>query len=159
MASKRRDAPPRASTPAVARRMACIRGHDNPLELQVRSSLHRKGLRFRVHRRLIPRLRRTVDIVFPGARLAVFIDVCFWHGCPDHGTWPKTNAQWWQEKIETNIQRDLDTDERLRGLGWNVVRVWEHEEIGGVIDRIRRAHEHALATASRIDPRQPPMST
>ncbi|MBZ9797767.1 very short patch repair endonuclease [Mesorhizobium sp. ES1-4] len=120
--------------------MNATSGRNNPRERAVRSALHRRGLRFRLHRRLLANSRRTVDIVFPRARVAVFLDGCFWHGCPLHGTWPKNNAEWWREKIEANIARDRDTDRRLQELGWTVVRVWEHETIEAAIDNI----EHTL---------------
>ncbi len=109
--------------------MRSTRQKDTPAELALRSALHRLGLRFRLHRRLIPGVRRSVDIVFPSARVAVFVDGCFWHGCPLHGTLPaKTNRGWWKEKIEANRRRDRDTDRRLREMSWRVVRVWEHEQ-------------------------------
>jgi DNA mismatch endonuclease (patch repair protein) len=73
-------------------------------------------------------MRRRADIVFAKKRVVVFVDGCFWHGCPEHGTWPKENRQWWREKIEANVARDRDTDTRLRASGWTVVRVWEHED-------------------------------
>lgn len=85
------------------------------------------GLRFRIHQRPLREIRREADIVFPSARVAVFVDGCFWHGCSTHGTWPRANAEWWREKIETNKARDRDTDSRLRAAGWETVRVWEHE--------------------------------
>jgi DNA mismatch endonuclease (patch repair protein) len=102
----------------------------------VRSELHRRGLRYRVDRAPIPGLRRRADIVFPRRRVAVFIDGCFWHGCPDHGTWPKANADWWRAKIEANRTRDRDTDQRLASAGWTVVRAWDHEDAILVADRI-----------------------
>jgi DNA mismatch endonuclease (patch repair protein) len=74
-------------------------------------------------------MRRTADIVFPSVGLAIFLDGCFWHGCPFHASWPKVNAAWWREKIETNRRRDRDTDQRLADEGWTVIRVWEHEPI------------------------------
>lgn len=111
---------------AVSRRMAATRSN-NRLELELRSQLHREGLRFRVHRRLLPDQRRSVDVVFVAAKVACFIDGCFWHGCPLHGTWPKTNAAFWKQKILANRERDRDTDRQLRALGWHVVRVWEHD--------------------------------
>jgi DNA mismatch endonuclease (patch repair protein) len=80
--------------------------------------------------------RRRVDIVFGPARVAVFVDGCFWHGCPEHATWPKRNARFWRKKIEANTRRDRDTDERLRREGWTVVRVWEHEPPNEAADRI-----------------------
>jgi DNA mismatch endonuclease, patch repair protein len=72
-------------------------------------------------------LRREADVVFPRAKVAVFVDGCFWHGCPEHATWPKANADWWRTKIARNQARDAETDESLRLEGWVSVRVWEHE--------------------------------
>ncbi|WP_210241627.1 very short patch repair endonuclease [Mesorhizobium sp. B1-1-9] len=118
--------------------MAATPGRDNPRERALRSALHRSGLRFRLHRPLLTNSRRTVDIVFPRARTAVFLDGCFWHGCPTHGTWPKNNAAWWREKIEANIARDRDTDRRLEEQGWTVLRIWEHEPVEVAATRIKR---------------------
>lgn len=100
---------------------------DTAPEVALRSALHRMGLRFRVDQPLIPKVRRRADIVFRKAKVAVFVDGCFWHGCPDHGTWPKANAPFWREKIEANRRRDADTDERLEEVGWQVLRFWEHD--------------------------------
>jgi DNA mismatch endonuclease (patch repair protein) len=72
-------------------------------------------------------MRRRADLTFVRARVAVFVDGCFWHGCPRHVTWPKANADWWRAKIDANRRRDADTTRRLRVAGWRVVRVWEHE--------------------------------
>jgi DNA mismatch endonuclease (patch repair protein) len=102
------------------------RRRDTAPELALRSLLHGRGLRFRVDYPL-PNLRRRADLAFPRARVAVFIDGCFWHGCPEHGTWPKANAEWWKQKIEGNRKRDADTDQRLREAGWASIRLWEHE--------------------------------
>ena len=82
--------------------------------------------------------RRRADVVFPRARVAVYVDGCYWHGCPEHGTWPKANAAWWREKIEANVRRDRDTDEQLRQAGWTSMRVWGHEEVGKAADRVER---------------------
>jgi DNA mismatch endonuclease (patch repair protein) len=109
---------------------------DTPAELRLRSELHRAGLRYRVDRRVLTGTRRRADIVFTAARVAVFVDGCFWHGCPDHGSWPKRNAVWWKEKIESNRRRDADTDARLEAEGWVSVRVWEHEDAGTAAARI-----------------------
>jgi DNA mismatch endonuclease (patch repair protein) len=91
-----------------------------------------------VHYR-IPGLRRTADIAFPKLRIAVFVDGCFWHGCPEHGTWPKQNAEWWRDKIQTNQRRDADTDSKLAEAGWQVVRIWEHEHPDAATDTIETA--------------------
>ena len=116
------------SSPAVSRRMQLQASRDTAPERTLRSARHRDGLRFRVHVRPIPGVRREADIVFPKARVAIFVDGCFWHGCPQHASWPKANADWWRQKIEANRRRDADTDERLRAAGWTVVRVWTHED-------------------------------
>lgn len=125
--------------PETTMRMSRTAQRDNGRERALRSELHRRGLRFRLHRKLIEGRRRFVDIAFPGARVAVFVDGCFWHGCPEHGTWPKSNAAWWRSKIEANIERDRDTDRRLHAAGWIVIRVWEHEEIRSAADFIEAA--------------------
>jgi DNA mismatch endonuclease, patch repair protein len=137
-----RNTPPASSADAL-RRMTSQRQRDTKGELELRSLLHRRGLRFRVHA-LLPGLRRRSDIVFTRARVAVFVDGCFWHGCPEHGSWPKQNANWWREKIEANQRRDRDTDARLNAAGWTVVRVWEHDDPTQAAERIteivRQAH-------------------
>ncbi len=121
---------------ATSKRMVATHSRDNERERSLRSELHRRGLRFRIYQRLLPPTRRTVDIAFPRARLAVFLDGCFWHGCPVHRSWPRNNAEWWRVKIESNIERDRDTDQRLQRLGWTVLRIWEHETIEVAVDRV-----------------------
>lgn len=119
---------PPASSANVSRRMRATPQRDTPTEIALRSALHRKGLRFRVHRPVdgVPRVRP--DIVFVSARVAVFVDGCFWHACPNHGTLPKENRTWWDEKLRSNVERDLRHNSALRDAGWSVVRVWEHED-------------------------------
>jgi DNA mismatch endonuclease, patch repair protein len=121
--------------------MRAQRERDTGIERAIRSLLHARGLRFRIHRRLLKGTRREVDVVFPGAKVAVFVDGCFWHGCPDHGTWPRNNAGFWRSKIEGNVRRDRDTDARLEADGWTVVRVWEHEAPADAAARIADAVE------------------
>jgi len=121
--------------------MRAQRERDTGIEREIRSRLHARGLRFRVHRRLLKGSRREVDVVFPGAKVAVFVDGCFWHGCPEHGTWPRNNAEFWRRKIEGNVERDRDTDTRLEADGWTVVRVWEHEAPADAAARIAAAVE------------------
>ncbi|HEX9969609.1 MAG TPA: very short patch repair endonuclease, partial [Acidimicrobiales bacterium] len=113
---------------ATRLRMSRQARHDTTPERALRSLLHRQGLRFRLHQRPVAGLRRQADIVFRRAQVAVFVDGCFWHSCPDHATSPKSNGSWWRDKLATNVRRDRDTDERLAEAGWVVVRVWEHED-------------------------------
>ena len=136
---------PIPSSPAASRRMAATRGTNNRADRLIRSALHRRGLRFRIQRRLIPDSTRTVDIVFPRAHLAVFVDGCFWHDCPAHGSQPKSNVEWWREKLRQNVERDQDTNQRLRDLGWRIIRIWEHEDPAEAADLIADAYYQSLA--------------
>lgn len=106
--------------------MVANRGRDTGPEVALRSLLHRSGLRFRVHMALPFDSRRRADIVFTRVGLYVFVDGCFWHGCPDHFVMPKTRRDFWEAKIAGNRARDQDTDERLRAAGLVGMRVWEH---------------------------------
>jgi len=117
-------------------RMARVRQKGTDAELSLRKELHARGLRYRLHVPLLTKPRRVADIVFSSARVAIFVDGCFWHGCPEHASWPKSNAQFWREKIETNRARDADTDRRLQASGWRVVRIWAHESAGEAARRI-----------------------
>jgi DNA (cytosine-5)-methyltransferase 1 len=101
------EARPNVVDPKISKRMAATRGRDNAREVALRSALHRRGFRFRVHLKLLKGLQRTADIAFPSLKIAIFLDGCFWHGCPIHGTWPKNNAEWWREKILTNRKRGV----------------------------------------------------
>jgi len=104
------------------------RSRDTSPELEVRRRLHAAGLRFRVSYRPVPGLNRTADIVFTRQRIAVFIDGCYWHACPEHRTVARANAAYWSEKLARNVARDLDTTERLQDDRWTVLRFWEHED-------------------------------
>src|SRR4051794_22424504 len=126
--SVHQSARPPAASASVASRMSKQRSRNTNAEVTLRRELHSRGFRFRVHRRLLPGVRREADIVFGPARVAVSVDGCFWHGCPEHGTWPKNNAAWWHDKIEKNRRRDRETDAALTAAGWLPVRVWEHED-------------------------------
>jgi len=103
------------------------RARDTKPELAVRRLLHAHGYRYRVNFRPSAGLRRTADIVFTRRRIAVFIDGCFWHGCPLHGTSPRANAAYWGPKLARNMERDLETTAVLEAQGWLVLRFWEHE--------------------------------
>ncbi len=138
---------PTASTAAASRRMAMQRTRDTACEMALRRELHRRGLRYFIHRKPIKGVRREADLLFPRARVAVFVDGCFWHGCPQHATWPKNNAQWWKEKINRNRERDADTDSRLIEGGWKSVRVWEHETADSAASRVEAVLIRRLDTS------------
>ena len=111
----------------------------------VRRFLHAKGLRYRVHVRPLPELRRTADIVFTRCRVAVFVDGCFWHACPVHATKPRRNAQWWETKLNRNIERDKETNMLLEAAGWAVIRVWEHQDPESAAEMISATLQAAAA--------------
>ncbi|WP_253267155.1 very short patch repair endonuclease [Streptomyces sp. NL15-2K] len=106
--------------------MQAVRSRDTKPELLVRRLVHASGLRYRVAARPLPDLRRTADMVFRSAKVAVFIDGCYWHGCPEHYVSPKTNSGYWSDKVARNVARDRDTDRQLEKAGWLVLRYWEH---------------------------------
>lgn len=143
-----------SSSPEVSRRMAKVRQKGTDAEIALRRELYRIGLRYRVDYEVLKKPRRIADIAFPGRRIVIFVDGCFWHGCPEHATWPKSNAEFWRQKIEANQSRDADTNERLRSLGWTVLRFWSHEspvEVARVIanmvamiDSKRRISSHGV---------------
>ncbi|MDO3105822.1 DNA mismatch endonuclease Vsr [Mycobacteroides abscessus] len=108
--------------------MQSNKGRDTRPELALRSAVHALGLRYRVSTRPIKDLRRTADLVFSRARVAVFLDGCFWHGCPEHHTVATTNSEFWAHKVDATKTRDRDTDLRLDTAGWLSVRIWEHED-------------------------------
>ncbi|WP_446040454.1 very short patch repair endonuclease [Streptomyces sp. SID1121] len=116
-----------ASSAAIRRNMQAIRSRDTKPERLIRRLVHAQGLRYRVAARPLADLRRTADLVFRPAKVAVFIDGCYWHGCPEHYVSPKTNTGYWSGKVAGNIARDRDTDQRLAEAGWAVLRFWEHE--------------------------------
>ena len=117
-----------ASSPAVRASMQGNKSRDTSPELAVRRAAHALGLRYRVATRPIKTLRRTADLVFTKRKIAVFIDGCFWHGCPTHHSVAKTNADYWATKVLKNRTRDVDTNETLTAEGWTVLRFWEHED-------------------------------
>ena len=107
--------------------MVANRSRDTGPELAVRRAVHAQGLRYRVGVRPLPDLRRTADLVFRTVKVAVFVDGCFWHYCPEHATRPAANAVYWEDKLRRNCERDTETDALLAEAGWRAVRVWEHE--------------------------------
>jgi DNA mismatch endonuclease (patch repair protein) len=118
---------------------------DTGVELAVRRLLHAAGLRYRVEYPVPGMARRRIDVAFPGVKVAVLIDGCFWHGCPQHATQPKANAEWWRTKLDRNIARDRETTEHLIEQGWTVLRFWEHEAPEEVAVRVGAAVKQRLA--------------
>jgi DNA mismatch endonuclease (patch repair protein) len=104
------------------------RSRDTAPELALRRAVHALGLRYRVATRPIPAIRRTADLVFTRAKVAVFMDGCFWHGCPQHYRAPSANSTYWSTKVDRNRQRDTEVDAILAEHGWQVFRMWEHED-------------------------------
>ncbi|WP_435123377.1 very short patch repair endonuclease [Micromonospora tulbaghiae] len=150
-----RPEPPQASSAAARKVMQGNRGRDTRPELAVRRAAHRRGLRYRVDVQPLPNVRRRADLVFPRERIAVFIDGCYWHGCPEHYKAPSANAAYWSAKIATNVARDQDTNSRLAAAGWRVIRAWEHESAEAVADRLVAARievAHEAANLARPAP-------
>ena len=134
-----------ASSPAVRATMRGNRGRDTRPELALRRAVHAQGLRYFVNRRPVKTIRRTADLVFPTAQLAVFLDGCFWHGCPMHHVAPKANADFWAEKVTRNRERDAQTDHLLADKGWTVLRVWEHVPVDEAVDLVVQGVAHCRA--------------
>jgi len=125
-----------ASDAGIRRSMLSNKRRDTSIELAVRRRLHARGVRYRVDYPPVPGLRRRADVVFIRCRVAVFIDGCFWHRCPVHGTHPKRNADYWEPKLDANAARDAETTALLEAAGWTVLRFWEHEDPDDVAARI-----------------------
>lgn len=120
--------------------MRSNRHRDTGPELAVRSLLHARGLRYRVDYPMkVDGVRVRPDIVFPTPKVAVFIDGCFWHCCPEHGSLPATNTSYWLPKLEANVKRDGMHSRLLRESGWKVLRFWEHESPAEVAITVERA--------------------
>jgi DNA mismatch endonuclease (patch repair protein) len=128
---------PEPTDAATSKRMRANTRRDSAPELALRSELHRRGLRFRVdypvrtERRLI-----RPDVTFTKQRIAVFVDGCFWHRCPEHGTQPRVNAAYWTPKLDRNVERDLQVNAALAREGWIVMRYWEHDEPSSVAQQV-----------------------
>ena len=130
-----------ATTPAARRSMQSNRSTGTRPEMAIRRELHRRGLRYRVAARPIPEFRRTVDVLFSRARVAVEIRGCFWHGCPEHARLPTAHREYWEAKVARNRARDDETERRLAEAGWTLVVVWEHDPVSqaaGLIEALVR---------------------
>lgn len=132
--------PASRTTPGRSRNMAAIRRTDTKPELALRSELHRRGLRFRKDYRLdVGGVRPRPDLVFTKAKVAVFVDGCFWHQCLQHSKPPSRNTGYWSPKLARNLERDRMYDEALGLAGWTVVRVWEHDAVSEAADIVEVA--------------------
>jgi DNA mismatch endonuclease, patch repair protein len=125
-----------ASSARVSAQMSRQPRKDTQPEVFLRRLLFTRGFRYRVHLRVPGLPRRSVDIAFPGVKVAVFVDGCFWHGCPEHGTVPRSNCEWWRKKLDGNRSRDDETADHLSALGWRVLRFWSHEDITVMADTV-----------------------
>lgn len=128
-----------ASSEHARRTMQANKRRDTKPELAVRSILHARGLRFRVDSAPFKGVRTRADIVFSKAKIAVFVDGCFWHGCPEHFISPKTNVNYWSAKITKNRDRDERVDRIMSEAGWVVIHVWEHEDPESAADLVERS--------------------
>lgn len=128
--------PPTPRDEGTRRRMTRQSRRDTTLEVEIRRRLHALGYRYRVDHRPEPSLRTRGDIVFSTRKVVIYVDGCFWHGCPEHATAPTHNADWWRDKLRANVERDRRNTAALEELGWTVVRIWEHEDVDLVVQRI-----------------------
>jgi DNA mismatch endonuclease (patch repair protein) len=118
--------------------MQAIKSRDTRPELLLRRELHRRGVRYRINVHVPGLPRRTMDVAWAGKKVAVFVDGCYWHGCPEHGSAPKVNPDYWGPKIENNRRRDRETQQYLQAQGWTVLRFWEHEPVSEVADAVEQ---------------------
>ncbi len=150
--------PPRvAPDPAFSARMGRVAHHGTRPELLLRRELHGRGLRFRLQVKVPGNRRRSIDVALTRARLAVYVDGCFWHGCPQHLHVPAANREWWQWKLAATARRDRDTDRELLAAQWSVLRVWEHEDPVTAADRVEDGWRSLTGRPARvITPRTTP---
>lgn len=145
--SKGVDVPyPEPTSPTATKIAKANRRSDTRIEVALRSTMHRRGLRFRKdHLVRAGGQRARVDICFPRAKVAVFVDGCFWHLCPQHARVPRTNVAYWMPKLEANVARDRRIDTAFISDGWTVLHVWEHDTTTGAADRVQAAVEARTA--------------
>jgi DNA mismatch endonuclease (patch repair protein) len=141
--------------------LAKVKQKGTGAEIALRREMYGLGLRYRIEYVVLKKPRRVADIAFPGRKIAIFVDGCFWHGCPEHATWPKQNAGFWRQKIETNRQRDEDTNDRLRSQGWTVLRFWTHEppiacakRVAHIVSATGSNRRHSLSGSSAKNPEE-----
>lgn len=142
-----------ATNDATRKSMLGNRSRDTKPELLIRRALHAQGYRFRVDLRPEASLRTRADIVFTRQRVAVYIDGCFWHGCPVHATTPKAHSDYWTPKLARNIERDARSTTDLTDHGWLVLRFWEHESVADVVAQITSQLPERISTTTAIGAR------
>ena len=135
----KRSSNPKPSSSAAHNRMKAVRREGSAAEIALRKALDAHLMQYALNEQPIPDLNRWADIVFREEKVAVFVDGCFWHGCPLHGTQAKSNAAFWSAKIERNKERDSDTNQRLEEAGWMTIRIWEHDDPEAAAIRIASA--------------------
>jgi DNA mismatch endonuclease (patch repair protein) len=128
--------------------MSTLARRDTAPEMLLRQELHRRGMRFRVQLKVPGNRRRSIDIAFTRAQLAVYVDGCFWHGCPEHHVRPRANSEWWEWKVERNQARDRDTDQLLLSQGWAVLRIWEHAIPEHAADKVEAVYRERSSLQS-----------
>jgi len=138
-----------ATSPATRKAMQANRRRDTAPEMAIRRLVHASGLRYRVDARPLATARHTADMIFSRARVAVFVDGCWWHGCPKHYRPPSSNVSYWAAKVARNQERDRLADQALAEAGWTVIRIWEHEAPELAAHRI----EHAVRGVAASSPR------
>ena len=127
--------------------MAGIRSRDTQPEVSLRKALWSLGVRgYRKH----PNLPGRPDLLFPRLKVVVFVDGCFWHGCPEHHTMPRSNTDYWIGKLDLNRRRDSAVNDRIEGMGYCVLRIWEHEVNSGTDAAARRVQRTLAARESRL---------
>jgi DNA mismatch endonuclease (patch repair protein) len=136
---------PVPSSAGVSERMSRAPRRDTAPEMAIRREAHRRGLRYRVDAPVPGMPRRRADMLFTTTRIAVFVDGCFWHSCPQHTSIPRANHDWWVAKLRRNTERDRETDDHLATLGWTALRFWEHEDAMQVVDVVERTVRQRLA--------------
>lgn len=136
-----KDTYPRPATEGRSRNMRANRRTDTKPEVNLRRALHARGYRYRKDFRLdlSEGVRVRPDIVFTARKVAVFVDGCFWHVCPEHGREPTSNEWYWTPKLRRNVERDRAADTALSAAGWQVVRVWEHETLPSAVEAVIEA--------------------
>ncbi len=139
---------PMPSSQAATAVMRGNRRSDTGPELRVRSELHRRGMRFRKQLLIAAGgIRVRADVAFPRPRLAIFLDGCFWHRCPEHGNLPRSNTAYWSAKLDRNVERDLRVLAALSSEGWRVLRIWEHVPLNLAADQVQAALTECKAVA------------